>query len=106
MVSCTCLVQAERVSAEVEDALRSALQAFSQRAFGAPSELLWIVVPKGSGFTAAQPSRTSVVSMRAPTKLQQSVREALLRELCALWTGATGCSQDEVVAVIRDPRED
>lgn len=103
MIRTTCLVAAEQTSEATEAALRSQLAAFTQRAFGAPPQINWIIVPAGSGFTAGKPSTASVVSIRATEPLEQTTREALLRELSNFWMAETQCSHDELVAVISDP---
>ena len=103
MIVCMCLVQAGQISPLTEAALRARLDAFSQKAFGSPTQVNWIAVPEGSGFTAAKPSTSAVVVMRAPTPVEQPLRVTLLKDLCDLWTKETGCSIDEVVGVISDP---
>ena len=104
MIACNCVVQAGQIPAPVETALRTALDAFAQKSFGAKATINWTVVPPNSGYTAGVPSTSAVVSMRSNTALQQSKREALLRELCDIWSQETKCSLDEVVGVISDPQ--
>ena len=103
MIMCNCIVQAGQISAETEAALRAGLSDFTQRRFGAPAEINWLSVPENSGFTAAEPSTSSIISMLANAPVAQAEREALLRELCGIWTKETDCSLDEVVGVISDP---
>lgn len=102
-ISCMCMVQESQISPETEAALKSKLTAFSDKAFGAPIEIDWIHVPKGGGFTEAKPSTSSIVSMNANKPLDQETRIALLNDICDFWMAETGCSLEEVVAVIRDP---
>ncbi|MEO0981788.1 MAG: hypothetical protein AAFX03_03965 [Pseudomonadota bacterium] len=104
MIACNCVVQAGQISADAEATLRGRLNEFAQRSFGAPAEINWIAIPERSGFTAGNPSTSSVISMRANAPVSPSARETLLRELCGIWTGETGCSLDEVVGVISDPQ--
>ncbi len=103
MIMCNCVVQAGQISVETEAALRDSLSDFSQRRFGAPAEINWLAIPEHSGFTASQPSTSSVVSMRAPRIMTRDEREPLLRELCAIWTDNTKCTLNEIVGVISDP---
>ena len=103
MINCTCLVQADQQPARREGTLTAALDAFSERAFGAPASINWVTVPAGNGFTAGEPSTSSIVSMTAPEPLDQTIRASLLGELCDLWMAETGCSINEIVAVISDP---
>ena len=104
MISCNCIVQAGQVSAETEAKLRSSLSAFAERAFGEPAQINWRVVPEFSGFTAAKPSTTSVISMAANRPVPQPERAALLKEMCELWIGETKRTIDEMLGVISDPQ--
>lgn len=104
MTVCNCVVQEGQISPETETRLRTSLDGFARAIFGSPAQFTWTVVPKGSGFTAGEPSTSSVVAMRADAPLDQSRRVALLRELCQLWMRETGCSIDEVVGVISNPQ--
>lgn len=105
MVPCNCIVQDGQISAAAEASLKTRLDGFTQRAFGAPAEFSWVTVPEKSGFTAGKPSTSSIVTMRAPAPLDQSRRAELLRELSDIWTAETNCTLNELVAVIADPAE-
>lgn len=104
MINCNCIVQAGQISADTEAALRANLNDFAQRAFGEPAEINWRAIPERSGFTAAKPSTSSIVSMTANKPLSQDTRAELLREMCELWVSETHRSLDEVVGVISDPQ--
>ena len=104
MISCTCIVQAGQVSAETEATLRTKLNAFAERAFGEPAEINWRAIPERSGFTAAKPSTSSIISMAANRAVPQPERAELLKEMCELWVNETHRSLDEVVGVISDPQ--
>ncbi|MEM9937249.1 MAG: hypothetical protein AAFZ91_03500 [Pseudomonadota bacterium] len=104
MIPCNCIVQAGQVSAETEAVLRANLNDFTQRSFGEPAEINWTAIPEGSGFTAAKPSTSSIISVRANAPLAQSDRADLLRELCGMWARETGRSLDEIVGVLSDPQ--
>ena len=104
MIPCTCIVQAGQISADTEATLRAHLNAFTTRAFGAPAEIGWMEIPEGSGFTAAKPSTSAVVSVSAPSPVAQETRKVLLEELCGIWTRETRASLDEIVGVIADPQ--
>lgn len=106
MIPCNCVVQAGQIPAETEAVLRANISAFTERAFGAPAEISWMAVPERSGFTAAAPSTSSIISLRAPRAVSPAEREPLLRELCGIWTEQTKCSLNEVVGVISDPVTD
>lgn len=103
MIQCTCIVQAGQISEASQAALSGKIDTFTQKAFGAGAEINWISVPQGGGFTASKPSTSSIVSLRAPTPVDQAERGPLLHELCGFWTAETGQSLNEVVGVISDP---
>ena len=102
-LQCTCLVQEGQAPDHNQSALSAALSDFVTRSFEREININWIRVAPGCGFTAGEPSTSSIVSMTAPTPLEQPEREALLRQLCDLWMEHTGCSLNEIVAVINDP---
>ena len=103
MSLCMCLVQAGRIDAEVEAALRRRLDAFTREVFGSPATITWTEIAEDHGFTAGAPSAASVVSVRAPAPLEQLRRVELLDALSALWMEETACGLDELVAVVADP---
>lgn len=103
MTTCNCIVQAGQISAETQSALRANLDRFAQEKFGSAAEIGWVEIPSGSGYTAAKPSTSSIVSLAANEPLEQSARIDMLKELCDLWSAETGCSLDEIVGVINDP---
>ena len=102
-LQCTCLVQEGQAPDHHPDDLTAALSDFVSRSFEREVNINWIRVATGCGFTAGEPSTSSIVSMTAPTALEQPTRETLLRQLCDLWMEQTGCSLNEIVAVINDP---
>lgn len=104
MIRCMCVVQAGQTPDNSQAALTEKLNIFSEKAFGQPASILWTAVPAASGFTAAKPSTSSIVSFTAEHPVAQEERVSLLKDLCDLWTGETGCSVNEIVAVINDPQ--
>ena len=103
MIPCRCLVQAGQIPDSRQMALESLLNDFSERVFGQSANISWVPIAAGSGFTASKPSTSSVVAITAPEPLEQSRRASLLSEICDLWMAETGCSLNEIVAVISDP---
>lgn len=103
MTQCTCMVQDGQISADQEAALRAETSDFAERHFGSPGEINWIAVPEGSGFTAAQPSTSVIVSVRSDRPLPPSERVPLLHELEQIWARISGRSSNEIVSVITDP---
>ena len=103
VINCLCVIQEGQAPDQRRDQLGAALGRFTEEHLGAGAEISWLPVAAGNGFTAGEPSTASVISLTALAPLQQSQRETLLRQLVDLWTGETGCSVDDVVAVISDP---
>lgn len=105
MITCTCIVQAGQIPAATEATLRANLNDFAERAFGEPADITWRAIPARSGFTAAKPSTSSIISMTASEPVPQPRRAALLKEMCELWVRETHRSLNEVVGVISDPQQ-
>lgn len=103
MINCTCFIQEGQAPDLRKADLQGLLNRFSISALGEEAQIAWIPVAPGNGFTAYKPSTSSVVSITANQNLDSERRESLLRELVTLWTNQTGCSIDEIVAVIADP---
>lgn len=106
MIPIMCLVQEGQVSAKVESALKSKLRAFVVDAFDKQSEIDWIEVPAGAGFTGGSPSSSVLVSMHADINLAEPLREKLLRTLYGICQEITCRERDELVVAIRDPKSD
>jgi len=103
MINCTCVVQEGQLPDLRKGEMQSILNSFASRSFGQEAQIAWIPVAEGNGFTAGKSSTSSVVSFTAHEQLSPERRDTLLRELVALWTERTGCTVDEIVAVIADP---
>jgi hypothetical protein len=66
------------------------------------TEISWIVIRKGFGWTAGEPSTCSIVVRSVPVGLSLDRREAFMRRACQLWESETGCSIDEIVVTAWD----
>ena len=104
MVRCVCLVQQGQRADQQRETLTAELEAFCQRVFGDTPPVNWIAIAPGSGFTAGEPSTSSIISITAPAPLAQPDRARMLGDLCDMWMAQTGCSMNEVMAVVSDPR--
>ncbi len=104
MINCLCVIQEGQGPDQKREQLASVLNAFSEEKFGDSLTVNWLPVAKGNGFTAAQPSTSSVLSITANEALSPERRELILRDLVSLWTDYTGCTVDEIVAVVADPQ--
>ena len=102
MTLCGCMIQEGQIPDHQIQPLEDGLSEISSSYFGEPSETLWTTVDAGNGWTAGEPSSTSLVIMYVPPGLEQAVRARLLASICDLWTEVTGCSMNEIVATARD----
>jgi hypothetical protein len=103
MIDCICVVQEGQAPDLFKGEIEGVLNRFTTASFGQEARIAWVPVATGNGFTAGRPSTSSVVSITSNKHLSPQRRESLLRELAALWTDTTGCTVDEIVAVISDP---
>ena len=103
MINCMCVIQEGQGPDQQRGELAQALDAYSRESLGDSLQVNWIPVARGSGYTASKPSTSSVLSLTANERLSQEKREVVLRELVSLWTDHTGCTVDEIVAVVADP---
>ena len=103
MINCMCVVQEGQEPDRRKSEILGLLNSFTNSSFGLQAQVSWVPVAAGSGFTAGNPSTSSVVAMTADSPLDSDRRENLLREFVDQWTKQTGCSIDEIVAVISDP---
>ena len=68
--------------------------------FGAPAANATVEmteIPRGRFFTAAQPSRSSLVGTTVPPGTSPADRTRLMAEITSAWCDVTGCTPDEIV---------
>ena len=65
-------------------------------------EIRWVTIPAGYGFTAGQPSTTSLVIRSVPPGWPQEQRVAFMKSVCDLWQEVTGCTLNEIVVSAYD----
>ncbi|MEL8054778.1 MAG: hypothetical protein AAGK66_01370 [Pseudomonadota bacterium] len=102
-VPCIGFIQDGQISDDKQARLKADLNAFTHREFEGEAEFQWISVGRGNGFTKAEPSTSSILSIRPDQAVEQARRVTLLKEVCDIWMSHTGCSLDEIVAAIADP---
>lgn len=59
-------------------------------------------IPKGRFFTAAKPSRSSLVGVGVPAGTSRADRTRLMSEVTSMWCGVTGCSPNDIVVSASD----
>jgi phenylpyruvate tautomerase PptA (4-oxalocrotonate tautomerase family) len=100
-----CMVQAGQSAEQCRDRLAEGLRELARDAFGdVPEqvEIQWISIPEGFGFTAGEPSTSSLVVRSVPVGFPEPLREAFMAKVCRLWQEVTGCSADEIVVTALD----
>ncbi len=105
MAEYACIIQEGQTAQQRQAALAEGLRRLGAEAFGDdPSEtdIKWIVVRKGFGWTAGEPSTSSIVVRSVPVGLSLERREAFMRRVCDLWETETGCSIQEIVVTAWD----
>ena len=60
------------------------------------------VLPRGHFFTAAKPSRSSIVAGPVPAGTSREDRTRLLAGITNLWCDVTGCDSDHIVVSASD----
>ncbi|MCE2030174.1 hypothetical protein [Sessilibacter corallicola] len=100
MTYCICLIQENQIPdsslGKLEVGIREIV---SKNQLNNLSDLKWIVIPEGQGWTAAKPSTSSVVTLYTPS-IEQSVRVDVLNSICDLWTKTTSCHINEIIASV------
>ncbi len=102
MILCGCMIQEGQISEAVQQQLEQGLGEITERFFAMPVAVVWTPVAAGDGWTAGEPSSSSLAVMYVPQGLDQARRTELLAAICDLWVGTTGCSLNEIVATAMD----
>ena len=105
MADYVCVIQEGQTADAKREALAAGLVRIGQEAFGddpAKVEISWQPVKKGFGWTAGEPSRSSIVVRSVPVGLPLERREAFMHQVCDLWKEVTGCHIDEIVVTAWD----
>ena len=100
-----CIIQEGQAAERRQDVLAEGLRRIGQESFGddpSTTGISWIVVKKGFGWTAGEPSTSSIVVRSVPVGLAAERREAFMRRVCDLWERETGCSINEIVVTAWD----
>ena len=92
-----CIVQSGQISESQQAVLASRLSSITEAEFGQQAGTSWLVIDPGNGWTAGEPSTTSLVSMNVPA-MDAENRTRLLHAICDAWSEETQCSMNEIVA--------
>lgn len=100
MAKCICMFQEGQISENVIVALETGLKNIVVANGISDSPVVnWIEIPCGEGWTAGAPSTSSVVALFCQD-IEQSQRLKMLNSICDLWTAETGCSINEIIAMV------
>jgi hypothetical protein len=100
-----CIIQEGQTAQQRQELLAGGLRRIGQESFGddpTACEISWIVVKRGFGWTAGEPSTSSIVVRSVPVGLPLDQRETFMRKVCDLWEKETGCSINEIVVTAWD----
>ena len=86
MMLCGCMVQQGQIPDPQIPLLEQGLSAIAMRFFDQPASTVWTTVGKGDGWTAGEPSTSSIVVMYVPKGLDQETRTTVLSSICDLWS--------------------
>ena len=100
----TCMVQEGQIPAEQRATLERALKTAIGDHVGPDAKLAvaWMTVPKGSGYSAGEPSRSSLVQVSVPDGFSQASRETLMHDINDRWCAITGQTKYELMVSVPD----
>lgn len=96
MMICYCLIQEGQLSQEDVRRLEKGIENIVEKHLASGVNQSWVVIPKGNGWKAGEPSASSLVLLTTPD-IEQAARIDLLGAIRDLWTEATRCSVDEIM---------
>ena len=100
-----CLIQEGQTADRMRGELEARLRSLAEETFGeAPAdvEVGWQVVKQGYGWTAGEPSSTSLIVRSVPEGWAADEREVFMRKVVDMWSVTTGCTVNEVVVTTWD----
>ena len=104
LLTSTCMVQEGRIPDGQRRELEAALKDSVRDHVGPSARLAvaWLTVPRGSGYAAGKPSKSSIVQVGVPDGFDQSKREALMHDLNDRWCRITGQTPFELLLGVTD----
>ncbi len=96
MMSCYCLIQEGQLSQGNMSRLKKSIENIVEEHLASGVKQSWVVIPKGNGWKAGEPSTSSLVLLTTPD-IEQAARVDLLGAIRDSWTEVTGCSVDEIM---------
>lgn len=105
MADYACIIQEGQAPAKKAAELADGLKQIGRELLGdSPdgAEITWITVQKDFGFTAGQPSTSTLVARSVSPGFPDDRREAFMTRVCDLWIDVTGCTRNEIVVTAMD----
>ncbi len=105
MADYACIIQEGQTPARKQAELAEGLKQIGRELLGDPesgAEITWVTIPEGFGFTAGEPSTSSLVVRSVPVGFPDAEREAFMTRVCDLWKEVAGCSTDEIMVTAWD----
>jgi len=100
LASYECIVQEGSARSKLQAELRRELTDIEKTVrggSGSDTTVDFVVVPRGSAFTAGEPSATSIVNVELPHGCPYEIRHRVMTQVCARWYRTTDCSAHELV---------
>jgi phenylpyruvate tautomerase PptA (4-oxalocrotonate tautomerase family) len=93
------------VAEAVRPRLAEGIRRIYARVFGVAEDQVTVAIteiPQGRFFTAARPSRSSLIGGSVAAGTSQADRARLMSEITSMWCDVTGCTPNEVVVSVSD----
>ena len=100
-----CMAQQGQASEKRKTELSDGLKGIAEELLGQDpneTEIAWMIVDEGFGFTAGMPSTTTLVVRSVPEGFPDDQRTHLMTRICDLWQDVTGCTTNEIVVTVLD----
>lgn len=99
-----CAVQEHALSHQEIKLLEAKSQELYRKYFGGAFKLmsLWVIIPRGQAFLAAQPSTASTVTISVADGTDNELRHAYMSEFCQMWMDVVKCHKNEIIFNVPD----
>ena len=105
MADYVCIAQQGQVSEQKKAELTDGLVQIAAEMLGQDAgtvEVAWVSVNEGFGFTAGEPSTSTLVARSVPVGFSDDERTRLMTRICDFWQDVTNCSTNEIVVTVMD----
>ncbi len=101
-----CTIQENAIGNNCIKELERMIKRVYQGHFGKEYKLncIWLTMPFGQSFLAAENSTTSTVQIPVADELSAPLRHAFMSEICTQWQSITDCNKNEIILACPDDR--